>query len=119
MSNLLNSPCPSCGGKLLFSAKKQLLACHYCGYTEDVNRNNDEVVEQDLREAVLKAKWFVPEHLEEKFLHCGNCGANVMTEKTQVEHECPFCGSTQINLEAFGHNLIQPSGILPFQIPKK
>jgi predicted RNA-binding Zn-ribbon protein involved in translation (DUF1610 family) len=119
MSNLLNTPCPSCGEKLLFSAEKQLLACDYCGYTQDVNRNNDEVIEQGLREAVLKAKRFIPEELGEQVLHCGNCGANVMTEQTQVEHECPFCASTQINLEAFEHNLIQPSGILPFQIPKK
>ncbi|MFT6148624.1 MAG: putative RNA-binding Zn-ribbon protein involved in translation (DUF1610 family) [Saprospiraceae bacterium] len=119
MSNLLNNPCPSCGGKLLFSAEKQLLACNYCGYTENVNRDSDEVIEQELRAAVLKAQRFVPEKLGEHVLHCNSCGANVMTEKTTVEQECPFCASVQINIEAFEHNLIQPSGILPFQIPKK
>lgn len=119
MANSPNNPCPSCGGKLLFSAEKQLLACDYCGYTEDVNRNNDEVIEQDLREAVLKAAQFSPEAHGEKVLHCDNCGANTMVEQTAVESECPFCASKKINVEAFNHNLIQPNGILPFQIPKK
>lgn len=119
MADSLNNPCPSCGGKLLFSAEKQMLACDYCGYTEDVNRNNDEVIEQDLRQAVLSAQQFVPEQHDEQVLHCNSCGSNVMIEKTTVEHQCPFCASTQINVEAFDHNLIQPNGILPFQIPKK
>ena len=115
----MNNPCPACGGKLAFSAEKQRLACNYCGYTEDVNRANDEVIEQDLQEAVQKAKLFVPELNGEQVLHCDSCGSNVMIEKTSIEHECPFCASTQINIEAFNHNLIQPNGILPFQIPKK
>lgn len=119
MADILNNPCPSCGGKLLFSAEKQMLACDYCGYTEDVNRNNDEVIEQELREAVLNAQQFIPEQYGEQVLHCDSCGANVMIEATTVEHECPFCASEQINVEAFNHNLIQPNGILPFQVPKK
>ncbi len=115
----MNNPCPSCGGKLAFSAEKQMLACNYCGYTEDVNRANDEVIEQDLQEAVQKAKQFIPELNGEQVLHCDGCGSNVMIDKTVVETECPFCASNQINIEAFNHNLIQPNGILPFQIPKK
>lgn len=119
MTDSLNNPCPSCGGKLLFSAERQLLACDYCGYTEDVNRNNDEVIEQDLREAVLKAAQFSPEAHGEKVLHCDNCGANTMVEQNAVAAECPFCASEKIHVEAYDHNLIQPKGILPFQIPKK
>lgn len=118
MTKSIESQCPSCGGKLLFSAEKQLLVCDYCGYSEDVNRNNNQVIEYDLREAVLQAIKFSPEENGESVWHCDNCGANTIVEQTAVEAECPFCASKNINVEAFQHNLIQPHGIVPFQIQK-
>lgn len=119
VEKVIHSPCPSCGGKLLFSAEYQQLSCNYCGYKEDINRENDQVEEQSLHQAVLSAKMFTPEDVGEKVVDCMNCGAKYMLQVSDVDLECPFCGSTKVNLEAYDHNLIQPLGILPFQIPKK
>ncbi len=119
IENVLHNPCPSCGGKLLYSAEYQQLSCDYCGYKEDINRENDEVEEQALHDAVLNASMFTPEDVGEKVVDCTNCGAKYMLQVSDVQLECPFCGSHKVNLEAYDHNLIQPLGILPFQIPRK
>lgn len=119
IERLLQLPCPSCGGHIKYSAAQQQITCDYCGYTEEADNVNDLVEELSLKEAIKAAKRYTPEDFGERVVGCQNCGARYMMQKTDVHLQCPFCASKKVNLEAYDHNLIQPSGILPFKIPEQ
>ncbi|MEM1319577.1 MAG: hypothetical protein AAGG75_04935 [Bacteroidota bacterium] len=115
----LHLPCPSCGSGLSYSAEKKKISCDYCGYLEEVDNSSDKVVEQSLNQAVKKVKDFSPEASGKKVFDCQNCGAKFMVEQDEVNVSCGFCGSTNVNLEAFKHQYIQPIGIIPFYISRQ
>ncbi len=117
--DVLQLPCPACGGKMHYSAEKQKIACQYCGYTEDIDRANDLIVEKPLDATLVAASTFVPENQGKKVFDCDNCGSKFMIESTDVAVNCTFCGSNNVNVEAFVHRYIQPSGIIPFKIAEK
>ncbi|MEO0776663.1 MAG: hypothetical protein AAFW73_17925 [Bacteroidota bacterium] len=116
LRDTLNLPCPSCGSQLLYSAEKQKINCEYCGYVEEVNTAQDQVVERSLNEAIESIPQIVPEKIDKKVFHCESCGAQFMVEQNRPKISCGFCGSNNVNLEAFEHRYIQPVGIIPFYI---
>ncbi len=111
-------PCPSCGSKLEYSAEKKSIYCGHCGYTEDVDPSNDQVVEQNLNQALGNAPKIIAESYGKKVFDCQSCGAKFMVESDKVKVNCGFCGSKNVNVEAFDHQLIQPQGIIPFQVSR-
>lgn len=117
--NILQLPCPSCGGKLRYSAEKEKIACQYCGYDEEVDKANDLIIEKPLEEGLAAAAFFKPEGEGKKVFDCDNCGSKFMVETTEVAITCTFCNSPNINVEAFEHQFIQPTGIIPFKISQK
>lgn len=119
IEKVLNVPCPSCGGRFVYSAEKLRIHCEYCGYGEDINECNDKVEEAALQKAIEESEKIIPEHEGQKVMDCQNCGAKFMVGTTDVKADCAFCGSKNINLEAFEHNFIQPVGIVPFRIPQE
>lgn len=118
LENTISPTCPSCGSELSYSAEVKKIACNYCGYTEDIDQGNDKVVEQSLHDAMEVASSFIPEEVDKKVFDCQNCGSKVMVESDQVKVGCGFCGSKNINLEAYDHQYIQPVGIVPFYISR-
>ncbi len=118
LEDTLSPTCPSCGSNLAYSAEVKKIACSYCGYTEDIDNNNDKVVEQSLHRAVESAHNYVPEEIGKKVFDCENCGAKFMVESDQIKVSCGFCGSRNVNLEAYNHQYIQPIGIIPFYISR-
>lgn len=119
LKDTLSLPCPSCGSELHWSAKSQKIACDHCGYTEEIDHSKGKVVEKSLAEAASKVSNFVPEDGGKKVFECQNCGAKFMVESDKVGINCGFCGSENINLEAFQHQFIQPLGIVPFNVSKE
>lgn len=117
--NVLQLPCPSCGGKLAYSAEKQKIACRYCGYTEDINTANDLIKEQPLDAKLVSEALYEPEKQGKRVFDCDNCGSKFMMETTEVKVTCTFCNSHNVNVEAFTHQYIQPSGVLPFKVSRK
>ena len=109
-------PCPSCGGRLIYSAEKKKISCNYCGYLEPVIQENDEVLEKSLSNALDDERDFIPEKIDKSVYHCDNCGSNIMVEPDRVKLRCGFCGSDKVNVEAFEHRYHQPSGIIPFYV---
>lgn len=114
----LKLPCPSCGSQLLYSAKVKKLRCDHCGYTEEIDRSNDKVLEQSLKDAASKAVNFTAESIGKKVFDCTSCGSKFMVESDKVKVTCGFCGSTNVNLEAYQRQYIQPIGIIPFYIAR-
>ena len=119
IQSALNLSCPSCGSGLYYSAEKKKLNCDHCGYLEEVNRANDKVIEQSLSDAVSKVADFIPEKAGKKVFDCDNCGSKFMVEHDKVKVNCGFCGSTNVNLEAYEHQYIRPVGIIPFYISRE
>ncbi len=118
LENTISPDCPSCGSNLAYSAEHKKISCDYCGYQEEIDHSNDKIVEQSLKEAVHSARDYTPEALGKKVFDCGNCGAKFMVETEQVKVNCGFCGSKNVNLEAYDHKYIQPIGIIPFYISR-
>ncbi|MEN0004213.1 MAG: hypothetical protein AAF798_08725 [Bacteroidota bacterium] len=119
LEDTLKLPCPSCGSELHYSAKHQKIVCDYCGYQEELDRANDKVVEQSLARVASGLREMVPEQVGKRVFDCDNCGAKMMLESDRVKVQCGFCGSQQVNLEAYDHQLIQPIGIIPFYISRE
>ncbi len=118
IENNIETACPSCGGQLIYSAEHKKIHCGHCGYTEEVDNTNDKVVEQSLSDAIHKVKSFVPEERGKKVFDCGNCGAKFMVEATEIKVSCGFCGSRNVNVDAYEHQFIQPMGIIPFYVSR-
>lgn len=116
---VLQLPCPSCGGKLGYSAEKKKIVCPFCGHQEEPDNSNDRVQEQSLHEALQRASRYSPEEVGRKVYSCESCGSKLMIEPKTVRIVCGFCGSNKVNEEAFEHTFIQPLGIIPFYIPRQ
>ncbi|MEM1219626.1 MAG: hypothetical protein AAGH79_11960 [Bacteroidota bacterium] len=115
----VSEPCPSCGSQLSYSAKHKKLNCSYCGYQEEIDSSSDKVVEKSLADAAQRISDFIPEEAGKKVFDCQNCGSKFMVEATEVKVTCGFCGSKNVNLEAYQHQYIQPSGIIPFYVSRE
>lgn len=108
--------CPSCGSSLVYSAEKKKIHCKHCGYLEDADPASDQVIENELKEALEDLEHFEPSYVEDYGYECGNCGANFIIEKDDVNLNCGFCSSTSINKTAIAKKFINPIGIIPFYI---
>lgn len=118
-NDLVRLPCPSCGNQLHYSAKQHQLNCSYCGYAEDYSRDTDLIVEQSLSEIAHRLPEYVPEETGKKVFDCQNCGARFMVESSTIKVNCGFCASSNVNVEAYKHQFIQPQGIIPFMITRE
>jgi len=118
-NEMLRLPCPSCGSQLRYSAAVQQLSCEYCGYEEEIDRGKDRVVEQSLAVAAAQAKDFSPKEIDQQVFDCQSCGAKFMVETDDVHITCGFCGSRNVNLDAYEHQYIQPIGIVPFYVSRR
>lgn len=112
-------PCPSCGSQLRYSAEQKKIACDHCGYLEEVDKSDDEVIEQCLEDAIVAAESYVPADEGKKLIECQNCGANFLVDLDRVKIDCGFCGSIKVNTTAFEHKYIQPHGVIPFYVSRK
>ena len=119
IENALHLPCPSCGNQLHYSAEKKQISCSHCGYGEEVNTANDKVIETALGQDLSAARNFTPEEVNKKVFDCKNCGAKFMVQSDQMNITCGFCGSNNVNVDAFKHQYIKPVGIIPFYISRE
>lgn len=119
LKNVLELPCPTCGSELSYSAKKRQINCDHCGFIKPYDEANDLVEEQSLESAVKSMSYFTPKEIHKKVIDCNSCGSRIMIEDDKVSVRCNFCGSEKVNESALEKNLIQPQGIVPFQIDAK
>ena len=119
LDETLGLPCPSCGSQLRYSAKDQKIICQHCGYQEDYDHSNDQVVEQSLAKAAAELQNYIPERAGKRVFDCSNCGAHFMVESDRVNVNCGFCGSKKVNTEAVEHRYIKPVGLIPFYVSRE
>ena len=119
LENVLLLPCPTCGGELSYSTKKQQINCDHCGFVKPYDQANDMVQELSLENAAKAMSQFTPKTINKKVIDCESCGSQIMIEDDAVSIRCNFCGSEKVNEKAIEKNLIQPQGIIPFMISKQ
>lgn len=119
IDKVLDVDCPGCGSKLFYSAEHGQISCGHCGYREDIIRENDQIVENSLEDALKGLSYYVPESESRKVYDCKSCGAKFILDAEQTRVNCGFCGSENVNLEAYEHRYVQPAGILPFQVDRR
>lgn len=119
LDNLATQPCSSCGGQMTYDAAKAALLCGNCGSTRAIATAQDRIVEHSFTEALHLDAAQTGMGMEMRAFHCNTCGANTAVQATQVHIKCSFCGSQNVNEEAFNQRLIRPFGILPFKVVSK
>jgi DNA-directed RNA polymerase subunit RPC12/RpoP len=119
VEEVLDVDCPSCGSKLSYAAEKQKILCQHCGYQEDYKRSNDKIIEIPLKNSLEELQTYSPRSEDKKVYDCKSCSAKFTLDADKTRIICAFCGSENINLEAFDQRYIQPAGIIPFHISRK
>ncbi|CAG0937080.1 hypothetical protein TFLX_05986 [Thermoflexales bacterium] len=111
------SACPQCGGTLKFELVHNQLTCQFCGYQRKPRSTRRQVIGEQDFPATLPTRCAQTWHLAiAQTLKCSGCGAAFTLPKLEISGECPFCGSLYIIETTMAADLIEPDGILTFQI---
>ena len=106
-------PCPSCGGKMIFSPENQSLTCHYCENTLDIASESTTIIEYSLSEAEALAdhNW----GQEKMVIQCKQCGGQTVVDSSYKATNCVFCHSNHVipQTDSVG---IKPESLVPFKI---
>ncbi|MEL6591084.1 MAG: hypothetical protein AAFQ87_22580 [Bacteroidota bacterium] len=120
MAEYLQVKCPNCGNpQVSFDETKGMLLCDYCGYTQDLSRESDEIIERPLHAGIDMDDIPRGLNVETKVYHCESCGSDLSVPVDMVGLTCPFCGSEAVNETATETRVIQPAGVIPFAISKE
>jgi len=112
---VIQFPCESCGGAMLFDADSQQLKCQYCGRLQEIPPDASVPREHDLSDGRADADtdWGIAQQT----VKCGNCGGESLIPAEQTATLCPFCGSPKVLPQPDTVN-IKPESLVPFQIDK-
>jgi len=110
--------CPECGGTMGFIPERQKLVCQYCGHATtqlEALQGNPLGEGHDFIISMAKAeghRWQQAGYL----IKCEGCGANTVLPPGQISEVCPFCGSTHVVRIEMDPDVIEPDGIIRFQL---
>jgi DNA-directed RNA polymerase subunit RPC12/RpoP len=114
------SSCPQCGGTMEFEVTHNQLTCQYCGYHREPHPTLHHVAGEQNFLATLPTRQAQSWHLAiAQTLKCSGCGATFTLPKLEVSGECPFCGSLHVISTILEDDLIEPDGILTFQLDQR
>lgn len=110
--------CPHCGGHMGYDAASRELECEYCGERRHLAQALTEglaVAEDDFIHALATARGHSAPRSIPTF-ECSACGAVYVLEATALTVTCPSCDSNYALQDSGERRLVQPQGIIPFQI---
>jgi predicted RNA-binding Zn-ribbon protein involved in translation (DUF1610 family) len=108
--------CQSCGGNMVFDPKLGKLNCPFCGSSQEILNEKDEIKEYDIETAEENSSkdW----GLETGVIKCDSCGAQTVLTSNSTAQFCAFCGSSHIVKREENSGII-PESLIPFKIPQK
>lgn len=114
-------PCPTCGAQLRHDADKGVLACDYCGHSQEIPADEapETPQEYDLETALREGKFEKGWGTELRSISCRSCGAHIDIPPTTEATSCPFCGSPQVVQEQPPEDVFRPETLVPFRIDRK
>ncbi|KRN54792.1 hypothetical protein [Carnobacterium divergens] len=107
--------CSQCDGAVEFDPAKNKMVCLYCGSEYDVVSNNAPITTTKLADELVGKKEVVKGL--STMIHCNDCGAEILTDATQVINVCTFCNSRLI-VENKEYEMILPDALIPFKVSK-
>lgn len=111
--------CPICGGHMTTHPITGHVECAYCGHIESTITDEPDQG-QPLQAALwLKQAEGVRWVIEQRMIHCDNCGAERTLTGNEMGAYCLYCGSKHIIVQDALNAFRQPDGILPFRIPQE
>jgi DNA-directed RNA polymerase subunit RPC12/RpoP len=118
-------PCSNCGAQLEFSIQHQKLACHNCGYIQELVEGQTRTVEErDFRDTIRELRMSKESQQQlvqgEKEVVCQNCGGHLTFTGTLTSTRCPYC-ATPIQRDDI-HDAparLPVDGVLPFQVDER
>jgi DNA-directed RNA polymerase subunit RPC12/RpoP len=113
--------CPRCGGVMQFDPQRERLVCQYCGHSMtqlEALQENPLARDEDFFVAMAKAEGH---HWQQAgfAVKCQGCGATTILPAGQISTVCPFCNSPQVVRVETEPNVIEPTGIIPFQLTEE
>jgi DNA-directed RNA polymerase subunit RPC12/RpoP len=111
-------PCPQCGARLDFDPSARGLKCPFCGFHEEITRDEDAAVaERDYQEYLTREEGkgkAIPGRSTET--RCTGCGAVVLLEDKVATDRCPFCSTHLETRPDAAQAMIPPEAVLPFAV---
>ncbi|WP_030158099.1 hypothetical protein [Glycomyces sp. NRRL B-16210] len=108
-------PCTDCGAQLQFAPGTTALACPYCGAQQQIVPSQRQVVERSYDALAAKPRRD-PASVPPNLFVCTGCGAH--TESDAWSDVCQFCDAPVV-ADRFDPDLVDPEGVLPFQVDKR
>jgi predicted RNA-binding Zn-ribbon protein involved in translation (DUF1610 family) len=108
--------CQSCGGNMAFDPRLGKLSCPFCGSSEEILNENDEIKEYDIETAEENSSkdW----GLETGIIKCDSCGAQTVITSNSTAQFCAFCGSSHVVKRDESTGII-PESLIPFKVSQK
>jgi len=110
--------CPKCGGSLHHKPGTEVISCAYCGYHIDYQRANlldagaPLISNLRLQRQAQRHTW----QESQQSLLCQACGAALTMFHKHLAKQCAYCGSTNVLIQDERLELMQPDGIVPFNV---
>lgn len=116
-TEVLQTVCSNCGGKLSYLPGTTSLKCEYCGTLNDIKPIDAVIEELDLEE-YLEGHIKTAATMEVVTVKCNACSATTTFNKGQTAGSCAFCGNNLVVEGASKQTIIKPKSLLPFKIDK-
>ncbi len=110
--------CPRCRGRLTTHAETGRTVCAFCGYDADQPTPSGAVgslIMALLEKRAQPIAWVI----QERVLHCNQCGAERTLPGDKLSSHCLFCGSTQVIIQDALSSFREPDAVIPFRITRK
>jgi len=110
--------CPGCNAQMYFNPKLQELECTHCGTHVPIEKSSGNIKENSLQPQLNGAE-DASAAVEQMVYKCGRCGAQAVLTTDTATYTCSYCNFEMVNPVAYKTRVIQPAGIVPFQVDKQ
>lgn len=116
------SKCSACGGVMQYAPREGNLKCLYCGHTQNIERGNVEIEENDFlywSSQAESATDSADSFETASDVKCRQCGATTTLPPNTSGAKCAFCSTPLILQEASVQRFWKPDYMIPFVIADK
>jgi len=110
--------CSNCGAELHYAPGTEFLQCGFCGTRNDIPKDINEILEQDILE-FLNTEAEKSEKESHEAVECNSCGSITSLEEQKTAQFCPFCGNHLMLKDASKIEQIKPHALLPFALNQR
>lgn len=107
--------CPKCGGRMVFTPDGTRVICEYCANQERKQQPAGFTGEQDFFVAMATKKGH-SRQVNTITFDCEGCGSEFILPPGKMSINCPFCGSAYVVRCDDPKTILEPNGVVPFQV---